>query len=148
MAFGGGGPQVDTAAQERQFQIEQQRLELERQAVAARQEERRLLEQQLSAQQEVNAQQVSLLQELNQQSIASEQALSSLLNEGTALARRQSEQQLSEFERAQAAATRSQQQAVSSANSNALRRQQGLQQSPTSLFSPTERLSILSAQGL
>jgi hypothetical protein len=149
MGFGGGGgAQIDTAAQERQFAIEQQRLELERQSVTARQEERVLLERQLAQQQEINSEQVSLLQELNNQSIASEQALASLLNESTALARQQTGQQQSEQERAFAARQRSQEQATSAANSNALRRQQGVRQAPTSLFSGSERLSILSAQNI
>lgn len=145
MGFGGGGgnAQIDTAAQERQFELERQRIALQQQAEQARQSELEILRSQLQEQQTINQEQVSLLQGLNEQSIQASEQFASLLNESTALARRQGSQAEDERLRAAAASDRARLQS----GFNPVQQQRRQQQSST-LYSPSERLSILSSVGI
>jgi hypothetical protein len=138
---GSSAPEPDREAQQRQLQIEEERLALERQAALSRQEELTLLQQQLAEQQTVNRANVSLLEELNQQTIASQESLTALVNESTALTRRQSVAAQEEEQRARQAALLNEQRARSSLTSPSAGRQR--QASP--VFNEGERLSILSA---
>lgn len=138
----GGGAQRDREAEQRQIELEERRLAAEREAAQFRIEERRLLQEQLTQQNQINEQNVSLLRDLSNQSIQAEQQFASLLEQSTAFARRQTLQQESERNRARAAEQNQRRQTLGISNTAAVPTQQR-----TSIFSPTEQLSLLSAFG-
>lgn len=133
-------------AQEQSFLLEQQRIDLERQAQEARAQEIALLEQQLSQQSEITSQQISALGELQTQTQEATASFASLLEEATQVQSRAAELATQESLRAQAGEQRQQRQAaagVTSAVQTADRRRRINRAGPTSLLlSEAERVSL------
>ena len=144
---GGGGAKVDREAQSRQLQIEEERLALEKQAAEARVLESEKLAQQLEQQTQSNEVLAGLLGELNDQTITQNQQITSLLEQSTAVARRQTLGQEDELRRAATGAAQDRQRVLAGSQSNALSGS-NLERPTSARFTDREKLSILSAVGI